>query len=253
MKHVIFVFLFIAFASVATAQTLNDLTWVTEEYPPYNFTEKGIHKGIAVDVLLEVWKRVGIQKTERDITVYPWARAVNTMEKTKGCCLFSTTITPKRKNSLGYKFISPIPGKDESGNHIIALKTAHIKIASQDDLKKFRIGVVLDDVGEDLVTDAKVPKDHIVTCNNGGQLVNMMDKKRFDVMSYEFLTAKDLMKDNKIDSDQYEIVFTFLPLKMGYAFNKDTDPALIKELQKALDSIYADGTAEKIKKRYMGN
>jgi len=47
MKHVIFVVLFIAFASVATAQTLNNLTWVTEEYPPYNFTENGIHKGTA--------------------------------------------------------------------------------------------------------------------------------------------------------------------------------------------------------------
>ena len=253
MKKVIFVLIFIAFASIAAAQTLNDLTWVTEEYPPYNFSENGQTKGIAVDVLLEVWKRVGIHKTAKDIAIYPWARGVSTMESTKGCCLFATTMTPRRKNVLGYRFFSPIPGKTESGNHIIAPKSAHIKIASQDDLKKYRIGVVLDDVGQDLVAEAKVPKDHIDTCNNGNQLVNKMAKKRFDVMSYEFRTVQDLMKENKIDSNLYEIVYTFPPLKMGYAFNKATDPALIKELQKALDSVYSDGTAEKIRKKYMVN
>lgn len=254
MKRAIFAFFFIVFANVATAEeTLNSLTWVTEEYPPYNYTENGKLKGIAVDVLREVWKRIGIKKTEKDITVYPWARAVKTMEMNKGCCLFSTTITSRRKNILGYKFFSPIPGKDESGNHIIAPKSSQIKIKSQEDLKKYRIGVVLEDVGEDLIKDVKVPKDHIITCNNGGQLVNMMVKKRFDVMAYELLTAQGMMKENSIDHDQYEIVYTFPPMKMGYAFNKETDPALIKELQKALDSIYADGTAEKIKKMYMGN
>lgn len=251
MKQMVLTLIFIAVAGVATAQTLNDLTWMTEEYPPYNFTENDQLKGIAVDVLLEVWKRVGINKTAKDIKVYPWARGVSLMEKTNGCCLFSTTMTPHRKKVLGYQFFSPIPGKEESGNHIIALKSDHIKISSEDDLKKYRIGVVLGDVGEDLVVEAKIPTDKIDTCNSGEQLVKKMDKKRFDVMSYEFQTTQALMKDNNMDPAMYEIVYTFPPLQMGYAFNKNMDSALIKELQKTLDAVTADGTAERIMKKYI--
>ena len=77
MKQSCLVLFFVLFACVVSAQTLNDLTWMTEEYAPYNFTENGQLKGVAVDVLLEVWKRVGIQKTAKDISVYPWARGVS--------------------------------------------------------------------------------------------------------------------------------------------------------------------------------
>jgi len=70
-------------------------------------------------------------------------------------------------------------------------------------------------------------------------------------MSYGYPTLESLLKEEKIDKDLFEIVYTFPPLPMGYAFNKDTDPALIKELQKALDSVHADGTADKIRKKYL--
>lgn len=254
MRQSILLLVVILFSSVVSAQTLNDLTWMTEEYPPYNFTENGQVKGIGVDVLLEVWKRAGIHKTAKDISVIPWARGVSIMEKTKGSCLFSTTISPKRKKVLGYQFVYPIPlDKNEAGNHIIAMKSQHIKITSPDDLKKYRIGAVLGDIGQDLASDAKVPDSQIDTCTNGTLLIKKMLKKRFDVMSYGYPTLESLLKEEKIDKELFEIVYTFPPLPMGYAFNKDTDPALIKELQKALDSVHADGTAEKIRKKYLSH
>lgn len=251
MKKSILTLIFILISFTVSAQTLNDLNWVTEDYPPYNFTENGQTKGIAVDLLLEVWKKVGIQKTAKDISVYPWARGLSLMETNKDNCLFSTTLTPRRKKVLGYQFFSPIPLEDtESLNHIIAPKSMHVTISSPEDLNKYRIGVVLGDVGQDLIVEANVSEKNIDTCTSGEMLMKKMLKHRFDIASYGFTTLQDLMKDNNIDSSQFEVVYTFPPLNMGYAFNKDADPALIKELQKALDAVYADGTADAILKKY---
>lgn len=252
MKHILLTLVLLSFHCVVSAQTLNDVTWITEEYPPYNYTENGQLKGVAVDVLLEVWKRVGVQKTTKDIAVYPWARGLSLMEGNQGTCLFATTITPRRKNVLTYQFVSPIPlDQREIGNHIIALKSKHITITSPEDLKKYRIGVVRGDVGQDFAIEANVPEDHIDACVNGSQLVKKMEKHRFDVASYGFTTMMEILKENDMDPEDYEIVYHFPPVPMGYAFNKDTDPALVNELQKALDAVYADGTADMIMKKYM--
>ena len=50
------------------------LDWMTEEYPPFNYVDKdGKLQGITVDILIEVFKKVGVQLTRDDLKVLPWA------------------------------------------------------------------------------------------------------------------------------------------------------------------------------------
>ena len=67
-------------AGFLAAQTINDFRLMTEEYPPYNFTENGVVKGICVDVLAEVLKDMGSSKTAKDIEVLPWARGYSIVQ-----------------------------------------------------------------------------------------------------------------------------------------------------------------------------
>lgn len=233
------------------AQSLNDIVWLTEDYPPFNYEENGTKKGIAVDLLLEIFKRSGVEKGQNDIKVVPWARGVKLLETDKNACLFSTTLTPHRKNNLGYKFVFPIPQTSmESSNHIIAPKASGIKINTAGELKNYRVGVVRGDVGQGLSEEAGVPAGSIDMCNNGEAVIKKIKKKRFDVASYGFDTFSSKLKEAGGNPDDYEIVFSFPPMQMGYAFNKDCDPAILKNLQVALDEITKDGTAEKIKNKY---
>lgn len=233
------------------AQSMNDITWLTEDYPPFNYEENGTKKGIAVDLLLEMFKRSGTEKGPNDIKVVPWARGVKLLETDKNTCLFSTTLTPHRKNNLGYKFVAPIPQTSmESSNHIIAPKASGIKIKTASELKNYRVGVVRGDVGQGLAEEAGVAAGNIDMCNNGDVLFKKIKKKRFDVASYGFDTFTTKLKEAGGNPDDYEIVFSFPPMQMGYAFNKNCDPTILKKLQVALDEITKDGTAEKIKNKY---
>ena len=252
MKHIIFIVITLLFSTVVFAQSIEDITWDTEEYPPYNYSENGVATGIAVELLVAMWKKAGVAKTPKDINVLPWARGVNNLENNPGSCLFSTTITPKRQHELGYKFVFPIPQvSEDSGNHIIARKSKNIKINAINDLKAHKIGVVSKDVGQSLIEAAKVSASNIDKCNNGNTLVKKLKKGRYDIISYGFSTAVNKMKEEGVDPSEFEIVYTFPPLPMGYAFHKDTDPNLLKMFQAILDGLHKDGTAETILKKYL--
>jgi len=254
MKKLILLVSIILFSSVSVAQTLEDIKWYTEEYPPYNFVEDGNLKGIAVDLLLAVWKKIGLNKTKKDIKVVPWARGVKMIKTKPGTCLFSTTLTSERKDVLGWKFVYPIPLLNEDPeNHIIARKSKHISFDSIENLIKYngKYGVVRGDLGEVLLLEAGVNSSKIDKAANSISLVKKLDKGRYDLISYSFATAATKMKQEGIDISKYEIIFSFPPKPMGYAFYHNTDAALLKKMQDALDALHTDGTAESIRKKYL--
>ncbi|MBA4367458.1 MAG: ABC transporter substrate-binding protein [Desulfobacterium sp.] len=254
MKKVIVILMMVLISSVCAAESLENITWITEEYPPYNFVENGVTKGIAVDLLVAVWKKVGVNKNAGDIKVWPWNRGVNYINTKPDTCLFSTTITNERKNVLGWKFAFPIPQvSHESSNHLIAPKNKGIKFNSLDEVKKYgkKFGVVRGDVGSSLLFEAGINQDLLDEAAGPNELVKKFDKGRFDVASYGFTTIVTKMKEEGVDPEKYEVVFTFPPAYMGYAFHKDTDPALLEKIQKALNELHADGTAEKIRQQYL--
>ena len=253
MKKFILFASIVLFSSVSTAQTLEDIKWFTEEYPPYNFVENGTPKGIAVDLLLAVWKKVGLNKTAKDIKVVPWARGVKMIKTKPGTCLFATTLTSERKDVLGWKFVYPIPlVNEEPENHVVARKSKKISFDSIEDLKKYKgkYGVVRGDVGEGLLVGAGVNPAKLDKTANPVSLVKKLEKGRYDLISYSYTTASTKMKEVGIDPSEFEIVFAFPPKPMGFAFYHSTDPAILKKLQEALDSLHSDGTAERIRLKY---
>ena len=250
---VITIFFLFIFLSTSVAQTLEDVKWYTEEYPPYNYVENGVTKGISVDLLLAVWKKAGLNKTLMDIQVVPWARGVRIIKSIPGTCLFSTTLTAERKEILGWKYVYPIPRvTEDSINHIVAKKSKKIKFNSIDDIKKYsgNFGVIRDDIGASLLVEAGVNADKLDKTVTPESLIMKLHKGRHDVISYGFPTTVAILKKMGIDPTYYEIVYSFPMRPTGYAFHHNTDPAIIKKLQKALDDLYLDGTAEKILHKY---
>jgi polar amino acid transport system substrate-binding protein len=254
MKKLILLVSIILFSSVSIAQTLEDIKWYTEEYPPYNYVKDGNTQGIAVDLILEIWKKLGLNKTVKDIKVVPWARGVKMIKTKPGTCLFSTTLTNERKDVLGWKFVYPIPlANEEPENHIIAKKNKKIMFGSIDALKEYKgkFGVVRGDLGEGLLVEAGVNSTKLDKAANSISLIKKLDIGRYDVISYSFATASTKMKAVGIDPSHYEIVFSFPSKQMGYAFYHSTDAAILKKMQDALDSLHSDGTADVIRVKYI--
>ncbi|MBU2631115.1 MAG: ABC transporter substrate-binding protein [Proteobacteria bacterium] len=139
-------------SSVVFAAGFPELVIMTEEYAPYNFKKDGKVQGIAVDMMVEMLKKVGSSQTLDDIQLLPWARGYRNVQEMPNAVLFSTTRTKERENI--FKWVCPI---NTLRTEVIALKSRNIKINSVQELLKYRIGCVRDDVGEQLIVAAGVP------------------------------------------------------------------------------------------------
>jgi len=253
MKKLILSFTLFMFTSLSHAESIENITWLTEEYPPFNYKEDGEVKGIAIDLLLEIWKKLGVNKTKSDIKLVPWARGVKTLQTQPNTCLFSTTLTAERLNVLGWKFAYPIPRiRDESENQLIALVKKGLRFNSTQDILNFdgKFGVVRDDVGAALLLSLGIGDHKLERTSKPAQLTRMLQAGRFDVASYSIDAMRKAMKTEGINPDLFESVYAFPLTPMGYAFHHNIDPKIVKQVQQAIDKLYAEGVADEIIERY---
>jgi ABC-type amino acid transport substrate-binding protein len=56
---------------------LENLNWITEEYPPFNYgdTDTSEISGAAVEILLKIFSKLGVSSNNVDFKIYPWARS----------------------------------------------------------------------------------------------------------------------------------------------------------------------------------
>jgi len=180
----IFIFIFIFLLSTnVMSKAIDEINFITENYPPFNFKEEGKIQGISVDILLLMLKEVQSKQSRKDIKILPWARGYSYLQTLKNTALFSTTRTVQRENL--FKWVGPI---SQTTISLIARKDNHIKINSIHDIHKYTTGVVRDDIGEELLLNKGIEKSHFE--RTGGidaikKLIKMLDKNRFDVISFE--------------------------------------------------------------------
>ena len=109
MIRIIIAFLLIFGALPAQPQTQSwgDITWVTEEFPPWSYTENGEVKGFYIDLLEAIWVELGVDKTRDVIQVLPWARGMYYLEHRPGTALFSIAKS-KSREKLGFQWVGPV-------------------------------------------------------------------------------------------------------------------------------------------------
>lgn len=245
-KILIYLSLFIT--TIVLSQELPKFKIMTENYPPFNMQVKDKTSGISVDVFEEILKRVNSKQNKSDIELISWSRAYNIVQKKKNTILFSMTRTNEREEL--FKWVGPIA---HTVSGLIAKKEKSIKINSLADLKKYKVGAVLNDIGEQILLNENVSKENIDTTSGSNALIKSirkLDANRIDMFSYSVEVAFWEMKSNNVDISKYENVFDIKKLGLYLAFEKNTPDWIIKMFQDSLDEIKQDGTYENILKRY---
>ncbi|SON52525.1 substrate-binding periplasmic protein [Vibrio tapetis] len=232
---------------------LERLTYLTEEYPPYNFLDNGELKGISIDLLLAASTSVGSPIEKGQIRLQPWPRGYRSIQADKDTVLFAMARTPQREDK--FKWAGPI---GDTRIVVLAKKSARVKITKGQDLKKYSIGVISDDVGHQLVLKAGAGDENIERVTTAIALVKMLDFGRIDLWAYEENVAAWTMSKVGVDKDQFEVVYVLKNLSMYYAFNVNTDDKYISKLQRGLDLIKQKNNADtseyqKIMQRYLSN
>ena len=108
-----------------------ELTLLTENYPPYNFQENRRITGFTAEIVREICHRLNIPD---NINLFPWNRAYHMVQSLDNHLLFSVYRTDEREDL--FKWVGPILGVDQC---LWAFKDKHIKINTIEDAKNFSV------------------------------------------------------------------------------------------------------------------
>jgi polar amino acid transport system substrate-binding protein len=225
---------------------VDDILFMTEQYPPYNYEEDNKLQGIVVDTLVLVLQRVGSNQTREDIKLLPWARGYKRVQSEPGTCLFSTTRTEEREHL--FKWVGPVAPEVVG---LVARKETGIEIDSVEDIKKYKVGTIRDDVAELYLVDAGISVDDMERVGETILNIRKMNRGRIDLWAYDENVAMWELKTNGFDPANYESVYELGRRNQYLACHKDTSESMIQELKAAIDTLKADGTYAKILDRYL--
>ncbi len=228
---------------------INDIQFMTENYPPYQFEVEGKLKGIWVDVLVEVFKRMDAKQSRDNIKLVPWARGYRATKQSPNTCLFNM-IRTKERESL-FKWAGPVT----SGVHVlIALKNSNIHVESFEDLEQYKIGLVKDDFGESLLQNHDINNKKLLFSfgeHTAQEIIFELNNGIVDLWFIENISARWTLKKYGFNPKDYKAVYKMQTVDGYFAFNKTTSDNLISVFQKQLDAVIMAPVYQKILDNYL--
>ncbi len=219
-----------------------DLQLLTEENPPLNFSDGGQPKGLSVDVVQEIQRRVG---NTNSIEVQPWSRAYRTASTLPNVAIFIMARTPAREEL--FQWVGPVSasvaslyGKRGSGLHINNLEDAklvdHILVVR--DFYTHQLLQKLGFVNLELVSKPET-------------MVKMTVNGRAPLMFASNVTLPDLLDKAGAKRSDVELLYTITSLQTYIGFSLGTPKDVVGSWQAALDGMKRDGSYASIYAKWL--
>ncbi len=217
---------------------------ITEEYPPVTFMKDGKITGFVTDMVREIIARQGIPD---NIRLTSWENAYNMALINPNVVLFSTERTEKREKL--FQWVGPV-GKNSA--IFYAKKGSGIRINSLDDVRKVAAIATtanwfteqdLKNRGFKNLVSSPLPATNVKQLMSGEVQLSVLTD----------ITAPEIVKSAGYRMDDLEPVFTLSNTYFYIAMSVGTPVEEVAKWQSALDGLKADGTFEKIYRRYIPN
>lgn len=218
--------------------------YMTEEYPPFNYSENGKACGVSVDILVGIFKRMNLSVDLPAITVSNWATAYEITLNTPGTMLFSMVRTPQREPL--FKWVGPIaPHADVA----ITMKDSGIEISDVTDLNNIFTGVIEGYSSLTTLTDHGVLRSKIIIYKGLAELYRaLVVDREVQCISYSLAGHLLIIQSFGYPENIFATPFPIHSEELYYAFNIESDDKMIADFQDRLDLIKyekaPDGSSE---------
>lgn len=248
-------FLFLSAFTLSSAADALTVDASTLQYPPYEYLENGVAKGMAVDVIREALRRVDNLKVE--FNFYPWKRAVLKVKTGQSDLLFNAGKNEARqqwgiytesvlilqryvlfkRRADNIQFQQTYAGFEDNS---IAIRRGYLYGAGpfRQALDGGRFG-------------------HISETDSTEQSINQLLKRRVDMfvgdLAPVLYSIRQQGLEDQIDIVQYQgkdKVVLVWPTYMLFS-KKTVNSQLVERINRALEEMKADGSYQKIIQQYM--
>lgn len=222
-------------ACASSDVSLSSLTFVTEEYPPYNYLADNGLAGKSIDLLEAILEHTNTPFSRENILYYPWVRGYNLALNEPNTVLFSTTRTPARENQ--FHWVGPI-----AEDHVVLLARSNVAfdINTLEDAidQGLSVAVIREDIGAQALTELSYPEHLVRSAIDNRSALYMLLHGRVDLWAYSADVAEWIAQEEGYAPDSLKPVYTLMGKSYLYfAINQDTDPRLVTQMQQALDEV----------------
>lgn len=221
------------------------LHFYSEHFPPYNFEQQGVAKGINAEIILRMCE---VAAVHCDIRFYPWLRAVENAQKDPRGGLFSMVKTQKRAPL--FHWVGPLAS---SQSYFYKLKKrTDIRLTSLEDAKHFGVAVANGDIyQEQLLDQGFVRGKNLLDFPTKSAPIEMFLKGKVDLIIGSEIVMPAWLAPHKASMADVEQVLELRDLGNNYlALNLKVNADVRTRLQLALDELKASGEYQRIIERY---
>lgn len=238
--------LFIVLAATLVMTSLvqaKTLRLVTLEYPPYEYTQDGKLKGLAVDVIRRTFKEMNQPIT---IEVLPWARAMRYIKEGSRDAVFTAFKNPERERFADFS------------NQVLMQQAVSLfvrkdsKISFDGDLRElesFSLGVVRK-ISYGLKLDNAIKANtfkRVEEANEGTQNFGLLLKRRVDMVASTQYGGYHILKKLDRENDVKELPISVQNLPSYIAFSKERKLTQIRDkFDKTLARLKQNGEYQQI-------
>lgn len=238
--------MFISLTSFAENRNVVKISY--SAFPPFEFVENGKMKGLDVEIVTEVMKRIGY---EVEFEGYPWNRAMTMTENGELDAIMSLRKSPEREEK--FLFAAPIA---LTQNYFFKRKKLEVKETKISELTKYSIGTIGGYVYDKDFVQANFPRLEVMNVDNP-EFANLkkLATDRLDLAACEINVCKYLINTNKefADLDYVKNIPIGKVENFYIAFSKK-DPEksnkIIKMFNSELSKFIAEGKRAELIKKY---
>ncbi len=206
------------------------------EFAPFEYLDNGKIVGFDIDLINEIGKLIGKEIIIKNIAFDGLLPAMQA--KKLDLIIAGMTANDERRKSVN--FSTPY----FTSKQAIIINNDNDKITSFESLPNNNVGVVLGYTGDVIVTDIK--DVNIQRYNASSEAIMALNSKKVDAVVIDFEPAKNYVKYN----ENLKLIETDLAQEeYSIAIPKD-NIALLEEVNKALETLKANGTYEALLKKY---
>lgn len=218
-----------------------NVTLLTEDYPPYNFTEADELRGVGADVVQAMANAIGYHKR---MEALPWKRVMLRLEDEAEIGVFSMTRTPQREEM--YAWVGPIV-KARVG--LYQLTERRSLVHSVQGLRYVEaIGVQAGGAHEQALLEYGF--ENLEPIFNQGSGIQMLAVGRIDLLVSSDIELFEQLKKTELTLDDLELVYSFGRGDLYLAFSKQTSVSALTAWQAAYDHIVENGQFDMIMEKY---
>ena len=209
-----------------------DLTYITEQFPPYNYLEDGKLQGISVDLLEMAWERMDADLNRSAIQILPWKEGYQEALEKNNAILFSTARLPQREQL--FKWAGPI---GPIRNVLLVKKDRNISIAAPQDLKRYKIAAISDDSAVQMLLDSGLSKEDLVLEKSSRPIIEMLQNGSIDAWAYGDVAGIWLIQKAGANPNDFRAAYELGQTYYYYAFNRSVPDFTVQSFQEAIDYI----------------